>query len=280
MRGVHAAVAGIYRQEGRPDWAAVEEAREKALPPPDCARVPLECAFAAGRYREIADAPDGTAAPESLYWRARAHGELAREAFVRLAELPPSAVSHRLAAEIRRLEGRHAESAAEWRKALEFEPAGDNLRIELARSLMAAENSREALPVLEEVLGRRPKHAEASLLAGRCLLSLQEPDRAVPHLEAAVAAMPRDLDARAALGQAYLQSGDPKRALPELEAAAAADEDGNLNYLLAQAYARLGNQEAARRALAAREERRKAGRVREEERERTYRLTAPPAPRP
>ena len=38
MRGLHAALAAIYRATGHPDWAAVEDEKERRLGPPDCAR--------------------------------------------------------------------------------------------------------------------------------------------------------------------------------------------------------------------------------------------------
>src|SRR2546422_10598103 len=43
MRSLHAAVAEIYRQTGHPDWANVEEEKERQLPQPDCRTQTLEC---------------------------------------------------------------------------------------------------------------------------------------------------------------------------------------------------------------------------------------------
>src|SRR5256885_5308872 len=36
MRGLHRAVAEIYRQTEHPDWANMEEEKEVSLPQPDC----------------------------------------------------------------------------------------------------------------------------------------------------------------------------------------------------------------------------------------------------
>jgi len=38
MRGLHAALARIYKESGHADWAAIEEERERRLGPPDCTR--------------------------------------------------------------------------------------------------------------------------------------------------------------------------------------------------------------------------------------------------
>ena len=53
MRGLHAALADVYRATGHADWAAVEDEKERRLGKPDCTRATLECAFAAGRYGDV-----------------------------------------------------------------------------------------------------------------------------------------------------------------------------------------------------------------------------------
>ncbi len=286
FRGVHAALAEVYRRSGHNDWAAIEEEREKAAKPADCAAAPLECAYWDGRHTALVENAGSRTDPESLYWLCLAHSALSRQAFERLSELPPSAVSHRLAAEILALQERHAEASAEWRKAYEMEPGNPALALETARSLMAAEDHRSALPILEKLAaGSRPL-ADLFLLLGQCLLSLQEPARAVPHLERAAAGSPGDRRARAALGRALLQSGEPGRAIPHLEAALPDDTDGNLHYLLAQAHLRAGDRETAARLIARRQELQQAARKLAEERDRNFRVTPPssaaptPAPEP
>ena len=57
LRGVHTALAAIYRKTGHEDWAAVEEEKEKKLPPPDCRIEKLECAFREGRCGSCSNPP-------------------------------------------------------------------------------------------------------------------------------------------------------------------------------------------------------------------------------
>src|SRR5437867_3292614 len=135
LRGLHAAVAGIYRSEGHPDWAAVEEEKERRLPAPDCSREPLECAFSSGQDHQVVAIASKLRSPEARYWLVRAYNELAVQAFSRLAALPPSAESHEWMAQMYRNERRYGESAQELRKAVVLTPGDPRLRMLLAEML-------------------------------------------------------------------------------------------------------------------------------------------------
>jgi tetratricopeptide (TPR) repeat protein len=277
FRGLRAALAEIYRQTGREDWAAVELEREKALGAPDCSAEIFDCEFAAGDFRAVLNLASRRDDPEALYWRSRAASALALNAFARLEELGPSAFRHRLAAEAFALQERHAEAVREWREALRLAPDDASLRLELARSLMANQEHEAALEVLDELARLNPGWAEVHRLRGEAWLSLQEPAKAAASLEEALRRDPGSLAARAALGRAYLQIDRPKDAIPHLEAAAETDEDGNLHYLLAQAWLRTGEREKAGTALERRRQIREAAEQRARQREERYRIM-PPAP--
>lgn len=261
MRGLHAAVAGIYRATGRPDWAEVEERKESALPRPDCTRDALECAFVAGKHRDVVAAASKAKTPEAAYWLTRAYGELAAEAFARLVALPPSARSHEWTAANLREEGRHAESAAEWRKAIALAPDEPRLKLELAVSLRLNQDLAEAQRVLEEAVEAEPDAPEARYLLGDVLLARQQPEAALPHLERAVRLDPGLAEAHGALGRAYALAGRPADAVLHLEQALATDTDGSLRYQLARSYQASGQAEKARAALRDYEEFRKAAGV-------------------
>jgi predicted Zn-dependent protease len=250
-RGLHAAIAEIYRRSGQPEWAAVAEGREAALPRPDCARDTLECAFAPGKYRDVVSAASREKTPESRYWLARASSRLAIDAFERLSALPPSAQSHEWAATQRRNEGRHAEAEEEWRRAIALAPDETGLKVELAATLRARQDLAGAQSLLEEVLRREPDFAEAYYLLGDVLLARQQPEAAIAPLERAARGAPDLLEARAALGRAYALVGRPGDAVPHLEAALATDTDGSLRLQLARAYQGVGEAEKARSAMAA-----------------------------
>jgi predicted Zn-dependent protease len=258
MRGLHASLAGIYREEGHADWAAVEEGKEKALPKADCAKDALECAFAAGRHREVLAGASKQKTAASSYWMARASNDLAVEAFGRLAALPPSAPGHEWAAAQKRNEGRYAESAGEWRKAIALAPDDSRLRLELAITLRLKQDLADAQQVLEGVVRAEPDSPDGNYLLGDVLLARTQPEAAIPHLSKAVRLAPQLLEARSALGRAYALVGRPKDAIPQLEKSLATDTDGSLRLQLARAYQAAGQAEAARRALADYEAFRKA----------------------
>ena len=249
-RGLHAAVAEIYRGSGHADWAAVEDEKEKQLARPDCSRDRLECDFAAGRLIEVAAATGAMRSAEAHYWRARAYNELAGRAFGRLSALPPSAESHEWTAQSLGNERRYLESAEEWRRAVALAPRDPRLRLELAVALRLGRDLTGAQKVLEELVAETPDEAQACFLLGDVLLAQDQADRALPLLEKAARLGPDQPQVHSSLGRAYALVGRPAEAIPHLKLALAADADGSVRYQLARCYQATGQAEPARAALA------------------------------
>ncbi len=275
MRGLHAALAEIYRKTGHQDWAAIEEQRERALKPPDCASRKLECGFLAGRFREVTAAGARAKTAESLYWQSRAYNELALDAFARLGSLPPSVEIHELLAEIHRNQGRHLEAAKELREALQLSPGNPRLLRHLAASLHVSRDYQAARPLLEDLVKREPDSAHLNFLLGDCLLNLQEPERAIAYLKKAVEREPKMLPAHSALARAYLQAGQGAQAVPHLKAALPLDEDGSLHYQLARAYQSGGQPELAKEMLKKYQEIRNSAQAQRRALEEEVQITAP-----
>jgi predicted Zn-dependent protease len=251
LHGIHASLADVYRKTGHADWAAEEDAKERALPPADCKTHPAECQFAGGHDLQILTQPHrGPASPEALYWRVKAANELAMQALFRLGQLPPSAELHQLRAEIARAQGQHLESVREWREALLLMPGSPRLRRELAESLFLAQNYQAALAETDSLLQSDPKSPELNFIAGDSLLRLEQPEKALPYLKAALTSDPKLLAADASLGLALSRLGNHTEAVPHLEKALALDDDGSLYYQLARAYQALGDREKASAAMA------------------------------
>ena len=250
LHGIHAALADVYRRTGHSDWAAEEDAKERALPPADCTAHPAECQFAGGHDFEILTQPrHGPSSPEALYWRAKAANELAMQALFRLGQLPPSAELHQLRAEIARSQGQHLESAREWREALALMPGNPRLRQELAVSLFMAQDYRAALAEAESLLKGGSKSPELNFVAGDSLLRLEEPQKAAAYLKTALSSDPKLLAADASLGLALSRLGNHAEAVPHLEKALQLDDDGSLYYQLGRAYLALGQREKATAAM-------------------------------
>ena len=251
LHGIHAALAAVYRQTGHGDWAEAEDAKEAALPAPDCAAHPAECEFLAGHDVPLTTLPrTRTPAAEPLYWQAKAANELALQAFYRLGQLPPSVELHQLKAEIARGQGQHLQAVAEWRAALALSPGNARLERELAVSLFMAADYRAALDGALRLLKANPSSPEMNFMAGDSLLRLEKPEEAVPYLKTALADDPKLLAADASLGLALSRTGKHAEAIPHLEKALELDDDGSLHYQLARAYQAAGDAEKARAAMA------------------------------
>jgi predicted Zn-dependent protease len=261
VRGLHAAVAAIYRGAGHDEWAAAEEGKALLLPKADCTRALLECAFLAGKHRDVVAGAAKTQGPEARYWAARAYAALAEQAYGRLAALPPSALFHERMATLRRQERRHAESAAHWRKAIAMVPEDPRLRMELAVSLRQDRDFAGAQAVLDDLLAAAPDAPDLTYFAGDVRLARDEPALAIPFLEKAVRLEPGAPHPHGALGRAYALVGRPADAIVHLKQALPADVDGSLHYQLARSLQAAGRSEEARLALQDYEEFRKASRA-------------------
>jgi predicted Zn-dependent protease len=249
LRGLHKAVAEIYRQTGHPDWADSEENKELQLPSPDCRTQTLECRFRARHYNELIAAAKAAKTADSFYWRSRAYNELALDAFTRLGQLPPSAELHELKARIYNSQKRYSEAAGEWREAQKLSTADAQIQKQLAISLKLSQDYGAALPLLQGLLQQQPASAELNYLVGDTLLDQQRVEEALPLLKRAVSRDPKFLAAHKSLARADLAAGKASEAIPHLKAALPTDDDGSLHYQLAQAYQASGQPELAKKIL-------------------------------
>lgn len=250
MRGLHAAVAEVYRQTGHPDWSGAEEEKELRLPPLDCRTQTLECDFRASQYSELVAKSEGANTAESYYWRSRAYNALALRAFTRLGALAPSAELHELKARIYGSQKSYTEAVGEWREAMKLSSADLQIQKQLGISLKFSQDYAGALPVLQDLLRRQPTSAELNFLVGDTLLDLQRAEDAIPLLKRAVRLDPKLLAAHKSLARADLAAGKAVEAIPHLRAALATDEDGSLHYQLARAYQASGQPGLAKAILA------------------------------
>jgi tetratricopeptide (TPR) repeat protein len=249
LHGIHAALAEVYRKTGHPEWAAQEDAKEAALPAPDCKTHAAECEFVAGHDVQLMTLPR-IAPGEVLYWHAKAANELALQAFFRLGQLPESVELHQLRAEIARGQGLHLEAVREWRAAISLKPGNASLERELAVSLFMAGDYQSALDAAEKLLQAHHGSAEINFMAGDSQLRLERPEQAIPYLRAALAADPKISAADASLGLALSRLGKNAEAIPHLRNALELDDDGSIHFQLANSYRAAGDGEKARAVMA------------------------------
>jgi tetratricopeptide (TPR) repeat protein len=250
LPGTHAALAELYRRTGHPDWAAIEDQRERSLTKPACTVRTIACDFQAGRYLDAASAHPSVISPEVLFWQSKAYDELARAAYAELGRLPESPQMHEVKAGILRAQGQLLESSNEWREALRLAPGNPRYERELTNAIYEAGDYQAALPRVEILLHTDPDSPALNLMMGDSLLHLEEPEKAVPFLEKAVKRDPALLPAHASLGMAYSRIGKSAEAAKHLEPALALDRDGSLHYQLARALQATGATEKSRDLMA------------------------------
>ncbi len=238
-----AGLIDVYRATNHADWAAAEERKLKAVPPPDCVRDKAGCDFAAGRYREAA-------VSASPYWRSRAYNELAKQAFRKLGSVPESVELHAIQADLATGQRQYMEAVQQWRAALRLSPNDPGLDRQLAVALQRAGDYQASLPVMQRLQSRDPRSPDTNFFLGEAYLRLEQPDKAIPYLETAARLDPELLPARASLGLALMRTGKPSAAIPHLTAALEIDEDASLHFQLARAYQAAGNAEKAKQAMA------------------------------
>jgi len=250
LPGIHAGLATVYERTGHHDWAEIERKRELQAAP-DCRNASLACDFAAGRFREIADATKSSSAAESRYWQYRACMELAQQAYERLLQLPPSLEAHLHRAKTLDAAGLYDGAAKQWAEAKKLARSGPGIDMALAWSLFRAREFTSALPIVDELLKSDSRSRDVNFLRGAILLNQDQPEQAVPALEASLRADSGFLPAHAALGRAYLETHQPALAIPHLTAGLAEDEDGSIHFSLFRAYEITGQSKLAGEAKAA-----------------------------
>jgi len=276
--GVHEALALIYERRGHPDWARIERDRAAEVPPRECGpgADDLECEFRAGRYDAVLAA---TPAPgsEALYWRSRAADEGAREAFARLAALPPSPEAILIEVGVRRSRREPpGDTIDELKQAVAKWPDDPRLRLELIRTLFATGETDEIRPLLDAQLRREPDSTELALMYAETWLRLLQPKKAIPHLEKALAVEPGLTAAQVALGRAYMEAGETEQAIAPLEAALDSDTDGTVHYRLSRAYREIGKPELARQTRERFEQIKQAAADQARKGQEEFQITAPP----
>jgi superkiller protein 3 len=92
-------------------------------------------------------------------------------------------------------------------------------RYNMARVYLNQGRALDAIPLLEEVIEKEPRHAEAHNLLGVVFWTLGQPEKAQAILERALEISPYLSDARVNLGVLFSEGGDYERARQEFERA-------------------------------------------------------------
>lgn len=146
-----------------------------------------------------------------LYIAARLHMRAWNDTIYQLYKTNPSSYRvNQISGEILETQGQFGAAVAEYRKALEKNPAAVNLHFRLGRALLMSSHSpevlAEALGEFETELARNPQDSVAHYQVAQILLAEQKPADAASRLERALALNPDFPEALIALGKLRLDA--------------------------------------------------------------------------
>ena len=191
-----------------------------------------------------------------LYLTARFHMKAWNETVFQMFQKTPASYRvNQLSAEIFETQGKYAEAASEYRKAIEKNPAALNLHFRLGRVLLLESHAPEVLAAarrqFEAELSLNPNDPAAEYQIGQILTVQQQPSEAAAHFERALAINPQFVEALIALGKLRLDEKIHGEAIQLLERAVRlvpASEAAHYNLMLA--YRNAGDTEKALREKA------------------------------
>jgi tetratricopeptide (TPR) repeat protein len=191
--------------------------------------------------------------PDVLYQAARLHMRAWNDTIYQMFQRAPASYRvNQISAEIFEIQGKFAEAVAEYRKAIEKNPAALNLHYRLGRALLMESHTPEALEKakqeFEAELALNPNDAVAEYQVAQILTAQQRSGEAKARLERAIALQPQFSEALVALARLLLEEKKNEEAIALLERAVkAAPRSEPARYNLMRAYRNAGRLDEARR---------------------------------
>jgi tetratricopeptide (TPR) repeat protein len=136
-------------------------------------------------------------------------------------------------------QGRYADAAQEFSRAMEANPDNLSARVNVGWALLHEGRTREAIEQLAKVLELAPGHAMAHFNLGQAFERQGDPAQAIGHFRAALVTDPRNRPARERLAALLLRAESYQEALVQYEALVDLDP-GNAQVYLLQAAAFIG----------------------------------------
>ncbi|HUJ21839.1 MAG TPA: tetratricopeptide repeat protein [Bryobacteraceae bacterium] len=176
-----------------------------------------------------------------LYESARLYMKAWNDVVFRMFQKTPASYRvNQVSAEIFEVQGRYAEAVAEYRKAIEKNPAAVNLHFRLGRALLMQSHSAQAVAQarheFEAELKLNPNDAVAEYEIGQILVTERKPDEAAPRFERALGITPDFAEALVALARLRLDRKRYDDAIQLLQHAVRlqpANESAHYNLMLA-----------------------------------------------
>jgi len=179
--------------------------------------------------------------PDVLYQAARLHMKAWNDVVFQMFQKTPASYRvNQISAEIFEIQGRYADAVAEYRKAIEKNPAAINLHFRLGRALVLQSHSPSALTAarreFEAELQLNPNDAVAEYEIGQILVAENKPHEAAPRFERALTLSPDFGEALLAVAKIHADARHYDEAIPLLERAIKlqpANESAHYNLMIA-----------------------------------------------
>lgn len=187
-----------------------------------------------------------------LYVSSRLYNRAWNDAVYQLYQRSPASYRvNQMSAEVLETQGKFAEAALEYRKAIDKNPQALNLRFRLGRVLLMSSQGesalKEALRQFEAELALNPMDAVAEYQAGQVLVALMKPEEAVGRLRRALELKPDFPEALVALGKVRIEQKKNDEAISLLQKAVQlAPKNEPARYNLMLAYRNAGRMEDAK----------------------------------
>jgi tetratricopeptide (TPR) repeat protein len=191
-----------------------------------------------------------------LYETAKVHMKAWNDAVLRMYQKTPASFRvNQLSGEIFEIQGRYQDAAAEYRKAIQKNPAALNLHFRLGRALLLEShepgNLREARKEFEAELALNPGDAVAEYQVGQILVAEQNPAGAAARFEKAVSLNPDFAEALVGLAKVKSDTKKYGEAIGLLERAVKLQPASeSAHYSLMLAYRNAGRMDDAQREKA------------------------------
>lgn len=187
-----------------------------------------------------------------LYTTAKLHMQAFNDATLAMFQRAPASYRvHQLSAEIFEVQGRYAEAATEFQKAIDLNGKAPGLHYELGRALLLESHAAEALEKAAEQfraeLQLSPEDGACEFQLGQIAEVQGKADEAQNRFERALVFSPNFAEAMVALGKLDTQRKDYVHAIPLLVRATKIEPDNEpAHYALLTAYRNNGQMDEAR----------------------------------
>ncbi len=190
-----------------------------------------------------------------LYYRARAHSQIAEQTYQALYKLDPgSAIVHRALGESLSASGQPEKAIVEFQAALQKSPGDADLYEDLGNEDQKLSRFDDAATAYEHELKLNPNSAVALYNLGKMRVERGSPDAGVALLRLAIAAHGAVAPNAFYLGLGLAETGHEQEAAQWLERSLASEPSPFIRqsayYQEARVYAKLGRREDAQKALA------------------------------